>query len=523
MKKTGNIGLSIALAATLLLAAGCIVAYLFYHQEAHKNKELEKQLTELIKEEQRSVVMQRVNAQMEEIANEERRISDEQREAAEEQAKIAQQERQNAERERREAEQERQNALIAEHKALEASEIAQSQRKIAEQQRAEAEYSKRVTDTLSYITLGRSLGTAAMSQLQTGNQELAEMLAYAAYLFTNRYHGNVHHPAVYQALVITSQSKKTWNKHKGSVSSVEFFPKDNYSFLTVSTYGEVMTHKISSDNIASKMLFSNSQYDFRDVVPLENGDIYVADRKGRVLVFPHNKQYKTLTIPEDNQLLGITPIGNQMLVIGEHSLSIIDTEQIGIVRTIKTAFHTVYFNRYDYSPIVFDDAGNMHVVRALDRLESSKVPYKGQVTAFASSKNQKLKTYGMSDGSIYLERANGASTKLVGHRSRITKIKVNGLRIFSSSYDGTLNLWMADQEKIAPMTLFTTNGWILDFTFDNKKQNIWAVDQKGNLTKAFIDINMMVEKLKNKLTRNFTLEEWDYYIGKNVPYEKFIK
>lgn len=522
MKTTGNIGITIAVVTALLLAAACIGTYLLYAKETQKNKELETQLTELTKEEQRTAVMQRVNAQMEEIANEERRISDEQRESAEAQAKIAQQERQNAERERREADQERKNALLAEQKALEASEIAQSQRKIAEQQRAEAEYSKRITDTLSYITLGRSLGTVAMNQLQTGNPELADMLAYVAYLFTDRYHGNIHYPAVYQSLVATSQGKKTWNTHKGVVSSVEFYPNDNNLFLTASTYGEVMSHKMSDEKMTSKMLFSNSQYDFRDVYPLKNGDVYAVDRKGRVLVLRHNGLSKILVPTTEDLLLGVTPIGNQLLLVGEHTLSIIDTESIAIVKTRKVAFHIVYYNRYDNSPIAFDDNGGMHIVRSLDRLESSKVPYKGQVMAFASSKNSGIKAYGMLDGSIFLEYPNGKSVKLIGHRSRITKIKIIGYSIYSSSYDGTVNLWMADQEKIEPMTLFITHGWILDFTFDNKKQNFWAVDQKGNLTKTFISVPMMVDKLKNKLTRNFTREEWDYYIGKNVPYEKII-
>jgi hypothetical protein len=31
----------------------------------------------------------------------------------------------------------------------------------------------------------------------------------------------------------------------------------------------------------------------------------------------------------------------------------------------------------------------------------------------------------------------------------------------------------------------------------------------------------MVEKVKKKLKRNLTTEEWNYFIGKNIPYETF--
>ena len=514
MKQPGKIVVSAVAAAFLLCLAGGIGLYVLYSNEAQENKDLKGQLAELIKQEKQSVV------KMEEIANEERRISDEQREAAVEQTKLAEQERKNAEQQRRKAEQERQNALVAERKAVEASKVAQHERAVAEQQRAQAEHSKRVTDTLSYITLGRSLGTVSQNQLQTGNAELADLLSFAAYTFTDRYHGDIYNPAVYQSLVMSSQSKSSWNKHKGTVRCVEFRPNSNH-FLTSSTYGEVMEHFLSNNKLNSKMLFSNKEFDFRDGYIWENNDVYVVDRNGRILIITHSGQQKVLTLSNPDKLLGITPIGNQLLVVGERTLSVIAPQQNIISNTRKLDFRIVSFNRYDNSPVVFDNQGRMYIVRALNRLEDSQVPFKGQVTAFASSKNKGLKAYGMRDGVIYLVRPNGKSIRLVGHRSQVTKIKINGMRIYSSGYDGSLILWAAEQEKIEPITLFTTQSWIMDFNFDNKKEYIWAVDQKGNITEAFISVPKMIDKLRNKLKRNFTRDEWDYYVGRNIPYEQF--
>ena len=36
------------------------------------------------------------------------------------------------------------------------------------------------------------------------------------------------------------------------------------------------------------------------------------------------------------------------------------------------------------------------------------------------------------------------------------------------------------------------------------------------------DMMCFAEKVHNKLKRNFTPEEWNFYIGKDVPYETFI-
>ena len=185
-------------------------------------------------------------------------------------------------------------------------------------------------------------------------------------------------------------------------------------------------------------------------------------------------------------------------------------------------FKVISSSRYDYKPLLFDDQGRQHQVQDINKLVTTNIPVRGKVTAFASSKNTGLKAYGLRGGTIYLVRPNGKSVRLVGHRSQVSKIKINGMRIYSSSYDGNLILWAADQEKIEPITLFTTQSWIMDFNFDNKKEYIWAVDQKGNITEAFISVPKMVDKLRNKLKRNLTQDEWDYYVGRNIPYERFL-
>jgi hypothetical protein len=47
-------------------------------------------------------------------------------------------------------------------------------------------------------------------------------------------------------------------------------------------------------------------------------------------------------------------------------------------------------------------------------------------------------------------------------------------------------------------------------------------DIKGNLTAVNISIPLMVDAIKKKLKRNMTQEEWNYFIGQNVPYETFV-
>lgn len=514
MNKANKIIIAIATVLLLALTWALIRGHQAQELMSEQNQQLQNQLEKLSKEEARSAVMQRVNAQMEEIANEERRISDEQRDAAEQQTKVA-------EEMRRKAEFERQNALVAEQRALEASEVAQSQRKIAEQQRAQAELSKRVADTLTYISLARTLGQTAIIQYNAGNHELADLLAYTACMFTNRYRGDIYAPTVYQALALTSQNKRIWNKHKGSITDIAFSDDKSGYMISCSTYGEIMKHThFGTGNPTSEMLFSNPRFDFRDCFIDRATDItYALSRSGHMVIIDSKKKVQVLevTIPK---LKEMDVAGSQFILFGEEGMALFDKDKCAIVQEKKLPFQIEFISRYQNAPVVFDRQGRMHIIKSFTHIESSKVPFNGQVTSFAESKNQHMQAYGMSDGSINVINAKGQKLHLTGHQSRISKVKVDGSRLYSSSYDGTLNLWLYNSAKIEPMTLFTTRGWIINFTFDLKKNDIWSGDQNGNITQALISVPQMQQRLKDKVKRNLTRDEWNFYVGSNVPYEE---
>ena len=425
---------------------------------------------------------------------------------------------------RHNAEIERQNALVAGQRALEASNVAQSQQKIAEQQRAEAELSKRVADTLTYISLGRTLGQTAITQYNAGNGELADLLAYTACLFTNRYRGDIYSPTVYQALAMTSQNKKVWNKHKGSITDIAFSDDKSGYMITCSTYGEIMKHtNYNTETVKSEMLFSNPRYDFRDCyVDRPTNTTYALSRSGHLVIIDSKKKVQVLEV-NIPKLKEMDTAGSQFILFGESGMALFDTQKCTIVQEKKLPFQIEFISRFQNSPVAFDRQGQMHIIKSFSNIESSKVPFKGQVTAFAESKNQHLQAYGMKDGTINLINGKGEKIRLVGHLSYISKLKVDGYRLYSSSYDGTLNLWLANSSKIEPMTLFTTRGWIINFTFDLKKNDVWSGDQNGNLTQALISVPLMQQRLQGKLKRNLTHEEWNYYVGRNVPYEEIMQ
>ena len=477
---------------SLILGGAAVMAFKSWESSDKENiDELKAQLEVLQRRDKQSAVLQSVSKQMEEIAYEQKKISDEQREEAEEQTKVANEMRQRSEEERH-------NAIIAQQKALESERMALN-------------------------ALGRSLGALALTQFRAGNQEIGDLLSYASYLYTERYHGDVYYPAIYQALSQSSQSKDEWNRHSDAVYNLEFMPKSDNKLVSISSYGEILYHEVSGNQLKTTTLFKDRNYDFRDILINQNNNtIYAISRNG-YLYIKNGNDVKFLEVPLVRPFKIQTCLDERYLLLsGETNLALFDQTTNTIVGTKELDYKVVLSARLEHMPLLFDDKGRMHIVKDLNNIETRKIPVSGQVTAFASSNSSGLEAFGMKDGTIYLYDKNKNVRKLVGHRSRISRIRIYQNRIFSSSYDGSINLWISSNEKMEPITLYTSNNWIIYFNYDRSKNYLWLGDQKGSLSQVLISVPMMVERIKHKLKRNFTQDEWNYYIGKNIPYETFI-
>ena len=482
---------------------------------------LHSELIELQRQERLAAVQKSVSKQMEMIAYEQKEISDEQRKEAQLQEKIANDLRLRSEKERHNAIIAQQAAQASERKALEAFDQAEQQRQIAEHQRIQAELSKRMTDTLSFISLGRSLGSMALTQYHIGNMELSDLLSYAAYHFTKKYGGDIYNPSIYQPLTQSSQSTSEWDVHEGAITNTKMLTKDGKSILTVSSYGEIQRHEKQGDKLVSKTLFFDNKYDFRNVYPdMDKNIIYALSRTGHLVIRLMTGSTKILEVKDIKNPTKMTPLGNNTLIIGEDAIALFDPVQEKITGVRHMNFHIVGSGSHNRTPLLFDDKGNMYEVRSLDDIVTKKVPVAGQVTSYEN--NRWYKAFGMNDGNIYLITNNGIVKKLEGHRSRVTKMRFNGNSLYSSSLDGSVNMWSANSEKVEPVTLYSGNSWILHFSFDKGVNHLWIGNQRGHLAEALISIPTMADMVKKKLKRNFTQSEWNYYIGPNVPYEPFI-
>lgn len=502
----------------LLLAS--VATGLYWHRgDRERISELESQLSVLRQQEQRSAVDRRVSKQMEEIAYGQQTLAEERSQEAIRQSEIAKEMTLLSEAERQKAIEAQGTAEKSAAEAMTAYEMAERQRSEADRQRRQAEQAKLVADTLNYVSLGRTLGSTSYSIYQTGDTELGNMLAYASYLYTSDYGGDLYNPSVFQALTQSAGSRHSWSRHNGSISRIDILP-NNGGLLAVSTYGEFFAHKISGDRLTTTTLMNDRQYCFRDVCATKGSKGYAISNTGHLVVADGSKT-RVVAVENVDKPFNLQTMndGKQLLIIGENSVALLDIATDKILGTRRLPFRIMFSGRRDYKPLLFDNRSGMHLVNSLDDITNEKLQ-EGQVTAFASSKNEHLSAYGMYDGTIWLIDGSGKRRKLVGHLSQVTKLKFDGKRLYSSSYDGKLLFWKTDDQQIKPILLFQSGSWLTDFVFSTDKNNIWTGEHNGTVTEYLIALPKIAQRLRQNVKRNFTQEEWNYYVGKGIPYRE---
>ena len=459
-----------------MLALGVLYMHSRQNDKARIH-ELEAKVVVLQKQGETSELDRSVSEQMEDIAHGQQALSEERSQEAIRQSEIAEAERQHALRSQAAAE-------TSAKEAMHSYQVAEQQRKEADNQRQQAEHAKLVADTLNYISLGRTLGSQSYSIYQTGNTELGNMLAYASYLYTHDYGGNLYSPTVFQAMTQSAGGRISWNIHNGSISRLAISPRDHH-LLTVSTFGEIFSHQIMGEQMQTSRLMSDKAYWFNDLYAAPDGKVYAIS------------------------------------YVGENSIALFDIPTEKIMTTRRLDFQVTCTGRRVNKPLLFDNRGHMHLVNSLDKMTNEQVPVRGKVTAYANNREEHLTAYGMADGTIWLIDGSGKNHKLVEHLSRVTRLMFNGRRLYSSAYDGKLLFWsIENNSQKNAVTLYQSAHWLNDFTFINNKYYIMVGEHNGTVTRCLISLPKIAQRLRQNVKRNFTQEEWNYYVGKGIPYRK---
>ena len=115
---------------------------------------------------------------------------------------------------------------------------------------------------------------------------------------------------------------------------------------------------------------------------------------------------------------------------------------------------------------------------------------------------------------------------LRGHRARITQLRFSpdGSLLATSSNDGSVRMWETADLNTQPIVLSANAGFIFCIAFSPDGERILSGSRdEDRLVLSPTRTETMVEGICNTIDRNFSEDEWNTYIGTDIPYEQTCK
>ena len=529
-------------------------------------QEANAKIARLQEAEHNALVTKRISEQMEDIAFEQKTLSDRQRARAEEQSRIA-------DIERGKAEMERGLALKAERAAIISAKQADSMRIVAEteSERAvmhmkQAQTAQAHADTLFYISLARSLAQNSIVQLGSGERELATLLSYSGWYFNNSYKGDPYKQDLFTALLGTAPDAQSTVGHLfGSVRAMllcngpwnhempdagmkpDDIVRAMRPFIAVTDYGEIV--KVSpngQDNgngYTFSTLFSDKNYTFHAAC-MGKDNLYVLDTRGFVMRFDTNSNIvkEPFTIILDNAnnpkrtrkfSFAISDTWTHLKMLDNGELVAAGNRNIVWANPINGNVTYTFVAEHDISALGTTDdkllvfCKDGEIISFDDRHMSTPVvvqlPREHTVTCYYYQRNEQRHIVGVENGDIYIYDNTGKFiATLVGHAGRITNIDQFDSFLVTSSYDKNVSIWnISDITALMTPIDISFKQWPLSFALDKPAQTLQVGLANGDIETVRISIEKNVESTRRNITREFTPQEWNYYIGENVPFINF--
>jgi WD40 repeat protein len=110
----------------------------------------------------------------------------------------------------------------------------------------------------------------------------------------------------------------------------------------------------------------------------------------------------------------------------------------------------------------------------------------------------------------------------VSARRKYFQFDYNSQYLASASNDGSILVWSTDNFNLAPYKLTDNTAWVMLLKFVNNGNDLIAAYADGKIRKWPIVYTEMTEKVKQKIDRNFTIEEWQQFVAKDIDYQKTI-
>ena len=489
-------------------------------------------IDELKAKEKEATIVKRVSQQMEAIAYDQMNLSNKQRDRAEEQSRLAEANAARAEEQSRlaqdNAKKAQQQSLLAERNAEEAVKAAED----AKKQRDAATYAKSISDTLSFRTLSRSLGTTSLAKFESNENELGHILAYSSWYFADKYKGNPYQKETFKALMVSTKELKVYTiPRRSAVNSVMVLKGQRDGCVAVTNYGEV----VLIEDGKMQMLLQDNTYDFRSVW-LNESNVYALSYNGSLCVLDYEGLQTTVKLPSDHYVNIVQIDNSTLLCVARRSLVWFDLNSKRVIDSLTPSKEVSTAVKRNNNLMFFYTDGTYVEMDRNRNVTPLKKFAEGVVTSALHVESERKLFLGMKDGDIVIITDDDRYfTTLSGHVAQVTGLTYSNKTLVSSCYDREMLIWYMPKlkdtrvERVKDMTEGTPTEWLVPANYDSNAWGLsvstkgiwaWLGLSDGRIVRHCISVPYMAKRVYSKIKRGLTTDEWMQYIGSNVEYVK---
>jgi WD40 repeat protein/energy-coupling factor transporter ATP-binding protein EcfA2 len=445
------------------------------------------------------------------------------------QSKISEQQKQLAQRQAEEAA----KKSVTFQKAKEDAE--KTAEKAIEQQ---SETEKEKTQELRQKMLSISQ-TMAVKATQVEDKNLKGLLAYQSFLFNRDWDGQADHPDIYNALynALSGFNGDNYNSlqgHEGAVRSLAFLP-GTAVFYSTGGDGKILRWDLNGNTKSYRTLIDNNSLN-RSLSISPNGRwLACGTTTSGIQLFNLNTNIEPSILEGHKSgvvALAFTP-DNKGLFSAGNDKTIMYWDLIAGTSSTFLTLPGTNVKCLAISPIghfIFGGTDDGRLMRwNMDTKEETVIFRSDKNTIYAVAINSTGSRIAFVDKNGVLRVLDASHTNSVpktvnAHPVRILDVKFSpdDRQIATSSMDKTVKIWDAGNLNLRPIIISKHSAWVLAIAFspDGKYLVSSSSSENGEIYYWPTHANYMAEQMCGKVSRNFTVREWETYVSYDIDYQK---